>query len=518
MFKLTEQELDRAFACINHHGFSTLFPDPPEWDDLAQNWPDLRALLSNEDLDTYVPSVPLRVFAPKNRFNIRVVTHLHPVDLVIYTALVLIIRDDIEKARLPKNKKRVFSFRADGRIHDQLYQSANAFSDYKKELAKKAQKASVKYVALADIADFFPRLYQHRLENIVQTVASSIRGEEVARVLVRKFIPSVCDGTSYGIPIGPYASRNLAEALLIDVDDALVGKKFDFVRWVDDFAFFCKSDVEAQYCLFFLGQWLFEKHGLTLQGAKTKILPVEKFIDQNLQTHETRLEERAEILRDLWGRISPYEDEVDDELSDEELIELEAVNFQQMLGESLEDIDNIDYEMVSFILGRLTKIDEFRDEWRVTLVDLVLENIGHLYPISDSLARFFTSFEEISAAERRRIANALLKPILTGKIPPPDYYVMWVMSVFMSNENWNNADKLLRVFVETHSEVVRRYAALALEKNGSRAQALALRDHFDHASPMLKLALLRATKLLGADERKFWKRGKGISGHLEKRV
>lgn len=518
MFKLTEEELDKAFACISHHGFSTLFPDPPEWEDLTQNWQDIRALLSNEDLDTYVPNVPLRVFAPKNRFNIRVVTHLHPVDLLIYTALVLIVRDDIERARLPKTKKRVFSFRSDARIADQLYQSSNAFTKYKAQLKKKAEKVSVKYVALADIADFFPRLYQHRLENIIQTVASNRRSEEVARVLIKKFIPNVCDGTSYGIPVGPYASRNLAEALLIDVDDALESRKFDFVRWVDDFAVFCKSDAEAQHALFFLGQWLFEKHGLTLQGAKTKIVPVDRFIEQHLQTHEGRLEERADILRDLWGRISPYEDEEDEELSEEELEELEAVNFQQMLAESLEDIDSVDYEMISFLLGRLTRIDEFRDEWRETLVDQVLDNIEHLYPISDSLARFFRSFEDIEKRERKRIATALLRPILKNKVPPPDYYVMWVMSVFMSSEDWNNADKLLKIFSETHSEVVKRYSALALEKNGSRAQALALKDHFDHASPMLKLALLRATRLLGSDERKFWKRSKGISGHLEKRV
>ncbi|MDD9725262.1 RNA-directed DNA polymerase [Roseovarius sp. SK2] len=518
MFKLTEDELDRAFSCISHHGFSTLFPDPPEWEDLVIHWSDIKALLINEDLDTYIPKVPLRVFAPKNRFNIRVVTHLHPIDLVIYTALVLIVRDDIEKARLPKARRRVFSFRADARIADQLYQSNNAFATYKNELRRKAEKASVRYVALADIADFFPRLYQHRLENIIQTVATTTRSEEVARVLIKKFVPKVCDGTSYGIPVGPYASRNLAEALLIDVDDALTGKKFDFVRWVDDFAFFCKSDEEAQHCLFFLGQWLFEKHGLTLQGAKTKIVPVETFVDHHLQTHEGRLEERAEILRDLWGRISPYEDDEEEELNEEELEELQAVNFQQMLAESLQDIDNVDYEMISFLLGRLTRIDEFQDEWRATLVDLVLDNLEHLYPISDSLARFFKSFENIEAVERRRIARSLLRPILKGKVPPPDYYVMWVMSIFMSSEHWNNADKILKIFSETHSEVVRRYAALALEKNGTRAQVLPLKDHFDHASPMLQLAILRATRLLGADERKFWKRSKGISDHLDKRV
>ncbi len=236
-----------------------------------------------------------------------------------------------------------------------------------------------------------------------------------------------------------------------------------------------------------------------------------------MHAYSQRLEKRAGILRGLWERISPY-DEDEEGLTEEEVGELEQVNFQELLSESLEDIDNVDYEMITFLLGRLSNIDEFKDEWRSTLVDLVLENIEHLYPISNSLARFFKGFKDLPAKERRKIATALLRPIVKNKIPPPDYYTMWVLSIFMSNSTWNNANKILKIFSETQSEVVRRYAALAIEMNGSRAQALSLRDHFDHASPLLKLALLRATRLLGADERRFWKRGKMISGHLEKRI
>jgi len=50
---------------------------------------------------------------------------------------------------------------------------------------------------------------------------------------------------SYGVPVGPLASRLLGEATLIDVDAALALQGFDFVRWVDDFTFFCKSEKSA---------------------------------------------------------------------------------------------------------------------------------------------------------------------------------------------------------------------------------------------------------------------------------
>jgi hypothetical protein len=85
MFKLTERELQNAFEAIEHHGYSTLLPTPPEWSNLRDHWPDIKKELSEIDLDIYCPVMPLRVYAPKTRATVRVVSLLHPVDLLIYT-------------------------------------------------------------------------------------------------------------------------------------------------------------------------------------------------------------------------------------------------------------------------------------------------------------------------------------------------------------------------------------------------------------------------------------------------
>lgn len=519
MFKLTEEELQLAFEAIEHHGFSTLFPRPPEWDDIRKNWTDLKGALAAEDLDAYIPNQPLRVFAPKNRFNLRVVTHLHPMDLIIYTALVLIVKADIERARCPQSKKRVFSFRSDLRVKNNLYQTKDSFLKYKAQLAEKASKSHCKYIAMADIADFYPRIYQHRLENVVATVATQTRGEEVARVLVKKFIFNLVEGTSYGIPVGPYASRILAEGLMIDVDDALATENLNYVRWVDDFTFFCRSDAEAQYALFFLARWLFEKHGLTLQGAKTRIISPSTFKETYLKNHEDRLAESASVLKTLWGSLSPYDDDDQDDLTADEKSELEQTNFLELLSEALSNKDSVDYEMISFLLGRLSSIEEFKDEWRLEMADTVIRNIEHLYPVIDSVAQFFTCISGVPAAKRKQISNALLKPILgSTQYRPPEYYVMWVLSIFMSDPKWNNADKILKIFNDSRSEVVRRYAALALAVTGNRSHALAIRDAYSHSSPLVKLGILRASRMLGSDERKFWKRAQLVAGPLEKRI
>jgi hypothetical protein len=102
---------------------------------------------------------------------------------------------------------------------------------------------------------------------------------------------------SYGIPVGPYASRLLAEALLIDVDTQLNTNKIEFARWVDDFVMFTKSEYEAQSILFTLGEWLYTRHGLTLQSAKTQIVPIGSYRESHLVGHDDRLTDRDAVIQ-----------------------------------------------------------------------------------------------------------------------------------------------------------------------------------------------------------------------------
>jgi hypothetical protein len=193
MFKLTEDELQNAFDAIEHHGYSTLLPTPPEWSLLRDQWPDIKKEVSEIDLDVYSPALPLRVYAPKTRATVRIVSLLHPVDLILYTALTLLIKDDLESARVPRSKKMIFSYRTEIGVVNRLYSRANSYALFRDRLSQKSHRTSVRYIALADIADFYPRIYQHRLQNIVETCATGERGRSVARVLVKKMISKLSD-------------------------------------------------------------------------------------------------------------------------------------------------------------------------------------------------------------------------------------------------------------------------------------------------------------------------------------
>lgn len=528
MFNLTTQELDNACAAIIHHGFSTMLPEPPEWSVVVTNWNSIRDSIERIDLDVYEPFKPLKVFAPKNRANVRLLYMLHPQDLIIYTALVLIAKPDIEANRIPTKTKRVFSYRADVSKSQELYDSRGSYEAYRQQLVAKAAKPHVRYVAVADIADFYPRIYQHRLENVIESVATSQRVRDVARVLVKKFIGNVLGRDSYGIPVGPYASRLLAEALLIDVDASMQSRGVDFVRWVDDFSIFCRTEYEAQSVLFSLGEWLFSKHGLTLQSAKTKILTIDDYRREYLFDHGDQLTDRDTVVNMLRNFRLGYEgtegdDEDSDASTDEAVVEgalavLQGSDLKGMLEASLADTTLVDYQAVTFALAKLPRIPGAPAELKREVLHLVIDNAELLYPVAEHIATYVLSFDDLTNAEQKQIAKKLLKPLKSKRTPPPPYYAMWILHIFASAPEWNHAQDIVKLYSESTSEVIKRFASLAIHSSGTRAQALVLKDEYSAASPLLKLAILFATRKLGNDERKHWRLAQSVSGSIEKMV
>ena len=525
MFKLTEDELQHAYDAITHHGYSSMLPAAYEWKSVKEKWPEIRQYLSEIDLDTYKPHNPLRIFAPKSRANIRVVHLLHPEDLILYTALVLIIKVDIEAARVSRRARRVFSYRVDVARPDRLYKSQGAYDSYLAELSKKATKSGTSFVAIADIADFYPRIYQHRLENIVQSVATKQRGIDVARVLVKKLISKLMDGNSYGIPVGPYASRVLGEAVLIDVDAYLKSQGIDYVRWVDDYNIFVRSEYLAQSTVFGLAEWLISNHGLTLQATKTKILPVSRYINEVISTPEENLTDRDNVISLLreTTKDSQYEDEEREEDEDPDDVEVDSLleqlqgyDLKGMFIGSISDQTLVDYEMVRYVLTRLPRIRGADENLKLEILELVLDNAMLLYPAAEYIARYILSFEQFSAAEKRRIAKKLLRPLKSKRNRPPAYYAMWILYIFTTSKDWDHVSDIVALYRHATSDVVKRYASLAIAVGGTRSEALVVKEDLSSASSLLRLAILCASNQLGSDERRHWKLGNQIVGVVEK--
>lgn len=505
MLFLSELELDHALAAIQRHGYGDFFPEPPELSLLTRNWGDIRAALAQVDLDLYEGYDVTFSFAPKSRLNVRRVALLHPYDLVLYTALVLRLRDGISSSRLQPDENRVFSYQADGAGDGSLYNDEPGYRDFSEAIATRVNDEPESYVGITDIADFYPRIYQHRLVNALQAACGSpLQGH--IRVL-EKMLTRFSENVSYGIPIGPPASRPLGEAILIDVDSTLLSFDIDFLRFTDDYVIFADTPEDAEFGIRVLGETLFLNHGLTLQTAKTRILKGIEYVDRYLTTHTRKEEERRKLL-DLVG---DYDESISyEDMDEDQQREIDAMNLSGMLTDALAEGHNVDFREVSFILGRLSALE------KPELIPIVLSNLERLAPVAHSIAAFFRRFTDMDEQTREQSAVALLDPILANSKYASEYYSIWILSIFASNSVWNHADNILKVFRDTRSDAVRRFAALALCVSGTRAQVIHVKQYLQSASSLSRTALMLATAKMGRDERKYLKQSLRLHDSFER--
>jgi hypothetical protein len=470
MLKLTEDELEAGLNAIKHHEYSDFFPTPPEFDVVIKSWTGFKKYLADLDLDEYKAYRPsLELSAPKSVINLRRVTLLHPFDLIVFTSIVRILRDDIEAARIKESENRVFSFRANGAGTKALYKGRPSHPEFAEEVLKRSKKNAKGWMVLADIADFYYRLYQHRVRNAVEATVTAPRKIRLAGVLEKLLRRFSADNVSFGIPIGPAASRPLAEAAIIDVDNALLSHSIDFIRYIDDYVIFTDSKEGADWAVRQLGEILYGYHGLTLQTAKTTVCECSSYLARHssVRDDETEVEKRFDAIVEEHF----YDIDSMDELTPEQLETIEAVNFTEVLEEALDE-DQINYKKVTFILEKLSALEN--DE----LIDIVLDNLERLYPVAHAVNAFFREFEHLPARQKKKIADALLKPILpTQRYRAPEYYAIWILDLFAHHAAWNHASQLLHIFRDTQSQTIKRYAALAIGNCGSRSEALVFKEH-----------------------------------------
>lgn len=371
-FFLDEKTLDWGFDAILHHGYGDFFPDPPEWTVVEKNWPELRTVLTKIDLYSYQPFRPTRAFAPKSKIFLRPVSLLHPVDLILYTSLAAKLVSVIDDYRVSESQGRVFSFRYSGE-DDELYGDEPSHSEFAEAKKTRARSYTTGYMGSVDIADFYSQLRHRPIREALDFCTAG--SDELSRfpLVVERFLQNLTlDAETYGIPIGPAASRPLAEAALIQIDDALLGSGIDFIRYIDDFVIFGTTRETVEWGIRKLGELLATQLGLSLHASKTKLQRCSEFVAEapEIGSHEDTVEQRfakliEEHFYDESGRLL-------EELTEEEREALDSVDLEKVLTEALGE-DEIDYKKVAFILERLSSLE------RVDLIDIVMSHLQRLY-------------------------------------------------------------------------------------------------------------------------------------------
>lgn len=498
MFKLTMAELDSAKAAIDHHGYSTLLPMPPEWQGLTTHWLDVRGHVSSLNLENYKPNKPIVVTVAKNEWSVRHVHLLHPEDLLIYTALTLILKRDIEAARSPKTKRRSFSYRASNR-KDRLYKSTKTtYRRYIECLERKSRKSRSRAVAVTDIADLYASVSHTQLHGIFRGAAQTKRSAKALELLISPLATSLMARSGHGIPTGPFASRLLAEILLNDIDGYLVSKKVDFVRWVDDVNIFAPSLVSAKNIMLDLASWLYDNHGLTPQAAKTHFVDVESYRERFLLDIEEKLADKKELLsQSLFDFQYALDEEIEEVMDD-----VHVVALLEMLVDAMPEDGSVDYRIVRFAARRLKRMS-LGHVVSSEVLEVLVENIDRLAPVIDAVAQLVIVLLARTKAPKR-IAKNLFQSLMRSKV---NHHAIWILTILEAERRRNFSERLAKVYRSADCDAVKRFAALAIAQSGGSLRAEAA--EFEEASPLVRLAFLRTqtkTERRGLRLKDTWER------------
>lgn len=514
MLKLQEASLDWAKKSIDEHNDTYIFPRPFEFDAINEYWSEVKSYLLNMDVCSEGIRSYRKSLTPKSELGFRISTQLDPLDTIISHAIIYEIHNEIEMARVPKDLNIVFSFRLEPKKDGTLYDKNYNWQTFQKEAADVAETGEYNYLVLTDIADCFPSIYLHNIETVLgECVQLSGKSSHVTSLLNIIKAMHLCQ-THKGLPVGPQFSRPIAELILDSVDRELYENDIKFIRYVDDYKIFCKSESDAYSKLAFLSQRLYDLTNLKLNEHKTKILSNEIFLEKYVNaTKENEKNIVFQTFKDLLNGIGINPDSYDEInvslLSEEDLQKLYSVNLEAILKEELEE-ESIDFGLVNFLLINLARIDN------TAVADIILTepNIRRLFPLSKSIINYLERVRSFDEAQKKLIGKKVLNLLDESFVGELEFNKMWMLSLFIKGDEWDNQEtfsELIKTYKDDAS-IRKLYLALGRSRNITffrRNKTLNLSG----LDPWVKRAFIRSISCLPRAERKPWYNTMKLTNH-----
>jgi hypothetical protein len=498
MFKIADASLDWALTHIERQGDTDIFPRPFEFEAIRAKWADVKQYLLAQDLDTWTVRPQRTCLTPKGKVSYRISTQLDPLDSILYIALLYEIGEQLEAARLPIAKKLAFSHRFFPTSDGELFERQWNYTSFQQRCHEILEgDSSVTHVVITDIADFYHRIYHHRVENALSAATGN---SDQCRILM-KLISRWSNGPSYGIPIGPSPSRLIADLTLDDIDRLLTSKGFIVCRYSDDYRLFCHSELEAHDQLAALADSLFQSHGLTLQPGKTVIVTRDRFMERYLSTPESeelsKLHEQFDKLASLLGLLNPYESVEYDELDDKAKAVIDELNLEDLLREQIGSEDP-DLGIVRFVLRRLAQLND---------PDIALELVksaSNVYVALAPIVEYLVSLRSMREVDPIEVGEELLHLFESSIVGHLAYHKCWLLMPFATSGQWGQQERLVQIYDGASDSFTRRKATLALGRSGQsywfwtgRGTALGLQ-------PWERRAFLAGASCLQKDELTHW--------------
>lgn len=503
---LRSESLDWALKHIDAHGDTDLFPRPFEFSAIAHCWEPgrgygeiksrgVRELLRAYDLSSWSLRPQRRCITPKNRYGFRIGTQLDPLDSLFFNGIVYEIGEEIEAARVAKDRNVVHSYRFKPSVDGDMFDRGFGYRTFLRAVEEKSSEPHYLWIVTADIADFYPRIYSHPLENALSV---SVGSRPHTDALVR-FLGQLNQSVSYGLPVGPSASRLLAELVISDVDRLLLSDGVDFVRFVDDYRIFCRTERDAYDALAKLANALFDAHGLTLQQHKTAIFSKDEYLRALAPDEEdlerTRLSEEFDRIVEEMGLDDPYDPIEYDALDPVIKGKVDRLNLRGILDEQVALGIEANALTLKFLFRRLGQLGDY------DVLEDIIANPRALYLVLRDFAAYAVAAADSKGADLGRNLLELLHDDVLGHL---DFNRAWMLSPFTQRPELNCVDRLLRLLAAAPSQLERRELLLSLGSHGASDWISSQRRNYDQESPWCRRAFLASARAMPGDQAGHW--------------
>lgn len=437
--------------------------------------------------------------------GLRAGTTIDPIWNLYLLALCIGLRKTIEAERNVLSDSVVHSYRilkdsSDGR----LFQDGG-YSRFLEQTRSHSEDHS--YVLITDIADFYPRIYHHKIENALKQLKDF--GDYPGRIM--KILGILSGNVSYGLPVGGNASRILSELSLHTVDRLMTSAGFKFCRYSDDYRIFVNSEDAGYSAMIQLAEFL-ANEGLVLQKSKTQLVrsnELQARIDSvpggeesdDPEINETDSERARRTFFGLSLRYDPYAQNA--EQNYEELKStIKQIDLLGMLGDEIQK-SRVNIPFARRLIRALKLVDESAQSAAALLM---LDNMQILAPVIPTVLITLKDLMSGLPAQSRDSICARIREMIEN-----DFYVFqlnvnvsYAVRVLAEHQIPENEQSLVSIFQRSQTDFVKRDIILIMAKWRHNPWISIRKNEFAGMSLPERRAFLAASYILG-DEGSHWR-------------
>ena len=499
-----KEYFEKAVKNIAKYGDTDIFPFPFERYIFEEKQESAVKLLEaiHSDFENSLSSEPpstIEEMVPVGYFGFRKATMIEPFWNAYFLGLVISLAESIELKRVNEAENTVFSYRYKWNEEKHSLFKDSTWLDYKRQCVENS--ANCNYVIQTDIADFYPRVNHHKLENELRRLDNnSLDTTKKIMKVLSKFTNTI----SYGLPVGGPASRILAELALRHVDEHLRNNDIKFCRYVDDYTIFCDSESQAYKDILFLTQKLANDQ-LSLQKTKTKIMSSTEFLEIHQflgpSTQESSSDEQK--LLNISIRFDPYSNtaEEDYESTKDAIAEIDIIG---ILSKEINKT-RVDQVVTKQAINAIKVLDTTK---QLEAIQVLLDenNLVTLTPVFTTILRAFRGiYENLPKHGQQSIDRALLelfhKNHYLTKVELNISYIVQILSISMTDEKTMFFSKTFDSIV---NPFIRRQIIVAMSNWGCDFWLSDMKNSFNNSSVWERRAIIYSSFYLN-DEGKHWR-------------